>query len=448
MRDRYKFEIKTARIAKSGIYKYSKAEAEAMTGETFDSPYVNIYRPAVVLANAVDKFKSVPLTLEHPSSFVTPENYQRLAIGAVMDSPKVSYVDGEVAIDNKIMLGSLQAYNALARGVKELSAGYVAKFKKAHGEYRGQAYDGIMTDIETVNHFAITKRARGGHQTRVLDSLKGDMKLKTGLFHRIYKAFVKDSKSFDELVDLIAKGEEKPDAIKGYIDTLPDNEDKLKLQRYLEDLSNATGALDDEVVAMGAKEIKELYHSMESELAKEEPETPQVPLQPDEEVSVVDPTEDSAEEPKEETKEEAKEEAKPEEKEEEKEEAPEEKPEEKTEENVEDGCGGQEEKPANDTSADMENKEEDKTAVSDSVASMAQGFTFDSMADEDKDKFKEFLIKAVYDSISDKDSELHKVIFGIPKKQGMKRFASPVVDSNDNKDTSAIAEYEKLKGAR
>lgn len=415
----YRFEIKTARIAKSGIYRYTKGEMEGMTGESFDSDYVNVYRPAIVLANAVDKFKSVPLTLEHPSGFVTPENYQRLAVGAVMDTPCVSMVGDEVAIDNKIMLGSLQAYNALSRGIKELSPGYVAKFKKAHGEYKGQSYDAVMTDIEEVNHFAITKRARGGHQTRILDSglLRGDTGLKTGLFHRIFKSMVKDSdRGFNEIVDSIAEGKETADSLQGYIDTLPESEDKEKLSRYIEDLSAGTGVFDSDMLKKGAEEIKALYAELDKRLTGDSNETDTSEKGTSEEDLAKDTKEEAVKEEKEEVKE-VKEENK-----------------EETEGETADGCGSKDSQ-AN-VGDSMEDKEEDKAAE--------VRFAFDSLEETEKSKLKDFVVSLVADSLKDKDSEIHKAIFGVRKRE-YKRYATAMDSVKDSQQGGAISEYERLK---
>lgn len=414
MANNYQFEIKSARIARSGIYRYRKSEAEAMTGESFDSDYVNIYRPAIVLSNAVDKFKSIPLTLEHPTEFVNPENYQRLSVGAVMDSPMVTYVDGEVAIDNKIMIGSLKAYNALARGVKELSPGYIAKFKKSHGEYKGQTYDAIMTDIVDVNHFAITRRARGGHQTRILDSKSiGETKLKTGLFHRIFKSMTKDSKSFDEMVDLIAEGKETVDSIQGYMDTLPESSDKEMLSRYIEDLGNGTGIFEDSMLDKACDEIKGLYKKIEDSLD-----------------STTSETKNSEEEEKED-----KEDEKVEEKED-------------KEEETKDGCGSTEDSETNEE--EEENVEVKEPFVEDSQEEQSVEepikFTLDSLSEEEQENVRNFIINTVLDSLSNDDSELRKALTP-SRKTEYKRYSNPIISSaNTNTSKGAIADYDAIRG--
>lgn len=416
----YKFEIKTARIARSGIYKYPKEFVERLCGQAINTTdaYVNVYRPSLVLLDAVDKFKSVPLTYEHPKEgVVTPATYEKLSVGAVMDSPIVSFADGEVAIDNRIMLGSMKAYNALAMGIKELSPGYTASYEAKSGEYKGQHYDAVLTGIDSVNHLAITKRARGGHATRILDST-GELKLKTGLFHRIFRR-TNDSKSFDELIDSIADGKETCDSVSEYVKTLPDSDKKSLLSRYIDDLGAGVGVFDEKLITDSADEIKKLYHELETEVDSETKDS-----------------EEEKEEPKEEIKEEAKEEVADTEKtpsEEQKEEA-------KEEEKKEDTADSEElaeEKPE-------ENKE---TADSDIEEAETKGLTVDSLTEEEKKGWKELIITTILDSLSEEDSEIIKKIFSRKEQpKEFKRFSAKIVtDSEPEKKEGNMSAYEKIR---
>lgn len=417
----YKFEIKTARIARSGIYRYPKDFVERLCGKSIDTAdsYVNVYRPSLVLLEAVDKFKSVPLTYEHPKEgVVTPATYEKLSVGAVMDSPIVSFADGEVAIDNRIMLGSMKAYNALAMGVKELSPGYTASYEAKSGEYKGQHYDAVLTGIDSVNHLAITKRARGGHATRILDSI-GELKLKTGLFHRIFRR-TNDSKSFDELIDSIAEGKETCDSVSEYVRTLPDSDKKSLLSRYIEDFGTGVGVFEEKLINDSAEEIKRLYHEIESSVESEVK---------DSEGEENKKAEELKEEPDEEPKEE-----------------------------VSDGCGkvadseeGKEEETDEkgktaDSEEGLEEKKED-TADSD-IKAETRDFIVDSLTEEEKNGWKDLIITTILDSLSEEDSEIIKKIFSRKEQpKEFKRFSAKIITDSkeEEKKGGNISMYEKVK---
>lgn len=107
-----------------------------------------------------------PVTLGHPPNDeqVTPESYQRLAVGDV---------DGDVVIENggftrvRMAVRRADAINAIEAGTQELSPGYRVRIDPTpgvHPEYG--AYDARQVERVT-NHLAIVDRARGGDAIRV-----------------------------------------------------------------------------------------------------------------------------------------------------------------------------------------------------------------------------------------------------------------------------------------
>ncbi len=117
---------------------------------------------------SLDSFALVPLTNQHPSSLVKPENASKYIAGAV---GKASYADGWVKAP--ITVWTKDAIDAVKSGRAQLSVGYTCKLVHEPGEHEGQKYDCFQTDI-VVNHVALVDAARAGPEARLrLDS--GDM---------------------------------------------------------------------------------------------------------------------------------------------------------------------------------------------------------------------------------------------------------------------------------
>ena len=173
-------EFKNIRIAVSGIYQYAKDElptlrlagpGQGAPSWVEDKQIYNVYRPALVLAAACDKFSMLPLTHHHPQVPVDGQNFRDLALGYTGDHPTVDYLDkNEVGIRNTLMIYDDEAIKAYENGEIQLSPGYVAVFEWSHGTAPdGQEYDIIMKEITDVNHVALLPDGRGGEDAAVLD---------------------------------------------------------------------------------------------------------------------------------------------------------------------------------------------------------------------------------------------------------------------------------------
>lgn len=174
-------ELKKIRIAVSGIYDYALEELPSLrlplpghgAPEWVErKPVYKVYRPAVVLAKAADKFKMLPLTHGHPTIPVDGRNFRELAVGYTGENPEVEYIadSDEVGIRSTAILYDDEALGAYDAGEIQLSPGYVASFAWKRGKAPdGRAYDIIMDDIESVNHLAILRNGRGGEYAVVLD---------------------------------------------------------------------------------------------------------------------------------------------------------------------------------------------------------------------------------------------------------------------------------------
>jgi len=277
--------VKNVAIAKSGIYKYARSELPSLMGDSATPPSIHqglgvfsVYRPATVLARAVDRFVRLPLTLEHPSEMIDGSNFKRYAVGFTGDSATVDMTNDkqEVLIKSTLAIIDNSAVRAYYGRTIEVSPGYTADFKWEDGVApSGEPYQIAMTNITSVNHLAITRYGRGGSAACILDSL-GDMPMqrKSGLIYAVRKLLgVKDAgKGFcDQVVDLIndrAKIDEKEIAkrvqvLRDSIVDLPVSDGKAKLDRFVEDLDRIKEESDESASEI-VKIVNGLYTTLDA----------------------------------------------------------------------------------------------------------------------------------------------------------------------------------------
>ena len=191
-------EQKDVILCRSGIQLYSYNEVVASLGEPpVKKDYYREYRPASVVVKAQDLCKSLPVTKEHPSEWVTPDNWKVLA-GGVLDK-EVSVValdgeaEGEIGIKSNVTFYTRELYDYYLSN-KEVSLGYTcSKHFVPNPEEVG--YDIILDEINEVNHLAITRAGRGGSRVAIIDSITGGLKpMRTGIFAWLTSKKQKDSK--------------------------------------------------------------------------------------------------------------------------------------------------------------------------------------------------------------------------------------------------------------
>lgn len=215
-------EYKNIRIAVSGIYEYALDELPSLRLSIQDAPdwverkkIYKVYRPAIVLARAVEKFKMLPLTHEHPMYPVDSQNFRDLIVGYTGENPSVEYIadSDEVGIRSTAMLYDDEAITAYENGETQLSPGYLAEFEWKKGfAPNGQEYDILMKEITAVNHLALLRKGRGGNFAVVLDGQAEVDILDIGLFEFIkirneLAEFLENSESEDVSVEYAGKPE-------------------------------------------------------------------------------------------------------------------------------------------------------------------------------------------------------------------------------------------------
>lgn len=146
-----------------------------------------VLRPEEELKKAVETFNNLPLTRKHIEIDVDNVPKEDI-VGSLGDS--AVYEDG--FIKNSLIVYDQKYIDRIQNGKqKELSCGYRYTPIRQSGEFEGQHYDFVMTDI-VGNHVALVKEGRAGHDVVVSDSIESLKESIMNLFKK--KELVEDSK--------------------------------------------------------------------------------------------------------------------------------------------------------------------------------------------------------------------------------------------------------------
>lgn len=159
------FLVVPARIARTGIQEYRAFELGIEDGDPLR--VVRIYRsPEEVFSpEAMVSFEGKPVTDDHPSDFVSADNWKELSKGFARNVRR----DGDYLVAD-LVIADKEAIDKVVGGKVELSNGYVADYDWRPGVTAdGEAYDGQQKNIRG-NHVAIVDAARCGPACRVSDS--------------------------------------------------------------------------------------------------------------------------------------------------------------------------------------------------------------------------------------------------------------------------------------
>ena len=116
--------------------------------------------------------KAVPVTLEHPPTMITPENFQQYSRGYTTDRVEINrdLVETDLIVADSAAIESVETKER-----RELSCGYLADLVEEHGTFNGATYDCRQKNIR-YNHLAIVKSGRGGPEIRLrMDSMDAVM---------------------------------------------------------------------------------------------------------------------------------------------------------------------------------------------------------------------------------------------------------------------------------
>ena len=159
-------------ISRIGVFEYSGAQI-GLPGLNPDEPY-KVFRSEEALNNeeTIDSFRLLPWTDEHSMLSGVPED-------GLTDPAKkgIHGIIGENVYFEKpylkanIKIFSSELADLINSGKKELSIGYRCIYELQSGEYNGEKYDIVQTNIKG-NHLALVDEGRSGHDVSVLDHFK------------------------------------------------------------------------------------------------------------------------------------------------------------------------------------------------------------------------------------------------------------------------------------
>lgn len=151
--------VATVKIARSGIYQYTKRELGFM-----EDGIVNVYRPPdeVFSKDSLKSLAHAAVTVGHPQEAVTADNWSDLAVGEV---------SADVLRDGEWLTTAIIVKDAKAQrqSARELSAGYNCSIVAEDGVAPcGTEYQFKQTNIK-FNHLAIVPQGRAGSEARIGD---------------------------------------------------------------------------------------------------------------------------------------------------------------------------------------------------------------------------------------------------------------------------------------
>lgn len=165
-------------IARTGVQQYMASEL-GLDGDNI----IDVERPEeeVFSEAAIASFEGKPITNEHPSEMVSPDNFTGVACGHVQNVRRVgNQVVADLYISDAKLIEDVQN-----KVKKEVSCGYACDYVEENGKWK-------QTNIRG-NHVAVVPLGRAGHDVAIKDSaIKAEErsnKVKKGFFKALLSAF-------------------------------------------------------------------------------------------------------------------------------------------------------------------------------------------------------------------------------------------------------------------
>ena len=147
-------------IARTGMQLYSSLEVpieDAGSGEIrVERPETEVFR-----LETIASFEGKAVTVEHPTEFVTPENWQQLAVGIVQNVRRGEGIQDDLLIAD-LVITDQAAIAYVNQNLPEVSAGYEASYEQT------EPGRGVQRDI-VGNHVALVERGRAGPRCSIQD---------------------------------------------------------------------------------------------------------------------------------------------------------------------------------------------------------------------------------------------------------------------------------------
>lgn len=145
-----------ARLTRVGIFEYRDPVSGKVTRE-LRSP------KEVFNEDSLDSLRLVPITLGHPSGGLDAKRARKESRGSVGEHvvQDGEFVAATIGIHDERLVEVIESGE-----MRELSCGYSCKVDHTPGEYNGEQYDAVQTEIR-YNHVALVERGRAGPEVVV-----------------------------------------------------------------------------------------------------------------------------------------------------------------------------------------------------------------------------------------------------------------------------------------
>lgn len=127
----------------------------------------------VFAEKSLKTYRGKPVIITHMAGKISKNNVDREQIGTILSD---GYQDGD-DVRAEIIIHNTDAMKS--SGLKELSLGYNLDLIEEPGEWNGQPYDAVQTNI-VINHLALVASARAGDQARLNIDGSDEPELKGG----------------------------------------------------------------------------------------------------------------------------------------------------------------------------------------------------------------------------------------------------------------------------
>jgi len=112
--------------------------------------------------DAINSFKMLPITNDHPKEEVNADNVKELSVGYTGEEIKKQ----DNFLVTKLKITDKTAIEQINAGKRGLSYGYKVNLVKKDGIYKGERYDHVQTGIKG-NHLAIVYQGRAGDKAKL-----------------------------------------------------------------------------------------------------------------------------------------------------------------------------------------------------------------------------------------------------------------------------------------
>lgn len=192
--------------------------------------------------NTIASFNGKPVTNDHPTEEVTPDNWNDLAVGVVQNARRGTGEFSDCVVAD-LLITNREAIEAVRDGKREVSSGYDADYDQDSPGYGRQL--NILG-----NHVALVEQGRCGPRCAIQDRSINMTAKKATMRDRLMKLLnVKDEKELKEALDSVEEGgEESGKATEGL---------QVHVHNYGENGKKAEGEADDAAEGEGQAVSKE-----------------------------------------------------------------------------------------------------------------------------------------------------------------------------------------------